>query len=96
MSEEDTTKGRKWTPKQRAKFKATMKGKANGQHRHKTATAIGREQRGNEAGDIPAATLAYAMGRIEAWVEGYAGSEHVSARTLAFRLGQLLQRKARG
>jgi hypothetical protein len=92
---EDTTNSRKWTPAQRAKFKATMKEKYNGKHKRKTA-AKEREQRVSEANDIPVATLAYAMGRTEAWIEGYAGSEHVSARTLAFRMGQLLQRKARG
>jgi hypothetical protein len=89
--------GKKWSPEQTEKFKATMKlkakEKANGAKKSKLATD--RQPQSHQA-DIPAATLAYAMGRTEAWIEGYATSERVSAATLAFRMGQLLQRKARG
>jgi len=48
-----------------------------------------------EGGDIRGESVAYLYGRIEALIETQARSDHVSAATLAFRLGQLLLKQAR-
>lgn len=78
------------TPEGRAKMSRIMKAR----HRKlKHAQETRRDPRPPKE-DIPSDVFAYALGRIEAWIEAYAQSAGVPPGPLASKLGQVLHRKS--
>lgn len=91
-------KKKHWTqdPKNRAKLYAMTKKSAAtrlaGKSTQREVVADGHSQEGEEPyGEA----IAYALGHTQAWLEQYARHGGIPVNTLAYRVGQLLQRASR-